>query len=98
MARSPHSKKEVENALSYAESHGWRVVEGGGHCWGRLYCPYNDDECRCGEFCITSIWSTPKNPGNFANAIRRVVNNCTSHRYEHATEQVRARAKPAITE
>ncbi len=45
-----------------------------------MYCPGNDVECRCGEFCITSIWSTPKNPGNHARALRRVVNNCTAHR------------------
>ncbi len=50
------------------------------HAWGRMYCPYNDEECRCGEFCITSIWSTPKNPSNHARALRRVVDNCTSHR------------------
>ncbi len=93
MARSPHSKKEVEKALGYAESQGWRVVTGGSHCWGRLFCPYNDSECRCGEFCITSIWSTPKNPGNFANALHRVVSNCTTHQYEKA-----ARVKSASTE
>ncbi|WP_271196523.1 hypothetical protein [Pseudomonas turukhanskensis] len=79
MTRSAHSKKDVEQALSYVEPHGWRVVEGGGHCWGKMYCPYNDRDCRCGEFCISSIWSTPKNPGNFAKAIRRVVSNCTTH-------------------
>ncbi len=43
-------------------------------------CPYNDEECRCGEFCITSIWSTPKNPGNHARALRRVVDNCSRQR------------------
>jgi len=45
-----------------------------------MYCPYNDEECRCGEFCITSIWSTPKNPGNHARALRRVVDNCSRQR------------------
>ena len=60
MARSPHPKKEVEEALKHAEEQGWRVEVGGSHAWGRIYCPYNDEECRCGEFCITSIWSTPK--------------------------------------
>jgi hypothetical protein len=77
MARSPHPKKEVEEALKHAEEQGWRVEVGGSHAWGRIYCPYNDEECRCGEFCITS---TPKNPGNHARALRRVVNNCTTHR------------------
>lgn len=73
MARSPHPKKEVEEALRHAEGQGWRVEVGGSHAWGRMYCPYNDEECRCGEFCITSVWSTPKNPGNHARALRRVV-------------------------
>lgn len=79
MARASHPKKEVEEALRYAERNGWRVEIGGGHAWGKLYCPYNDKECRCGIHCITSVWSTPKNPGNHANAIRRVVDNCTPH-------------------
>ena len=60
MARSPHSKKEVEEALKHAELAGWRVEQGGSHAWGRMYCPYNDDECRCGEFCTTSILEYPK--------------------------------------
>jgi hypothetical protein len=80
VSRSKHSKKEVEDALGYAEANGWRVVPGGAHAWGRIYCPYNDAECRCGEFCITSVWSTPKNAGNHAKALRRVVDNCTTNR------------------
>lgn len=79
MARSSHPKKDVEEALKHAEDNGWRVEQGGSHAWGKIYCPYNDDECRCGEFCITSVWSTPKNPGNHARALRRVVDNCTTH-------------------
>ena len=73
MTRSTHPRKEVEEALRYAEGLGWRVDVGGSHAWGRVYCPYKEVECRCGEFCITSIWSTPKNPGNHARALRRVV-------------------------
>ncbi len=76
MQRTPHPNKEIETALKYAESLGWRVEAGGSHAWGRIYCPYNDKECRCGEFCIASIWSTPKNAGNHARQIRRVVDNC----------------------
>jgi hypothetical protein len=59
MARKKHPKPEVEEALRYAEKHGWRVRIGGSHAWGRIYCPYNDKDCRCGEFCIASVWSTP---------------------------------------
>lgn len=80
MARNKHSKKEVEAALSYAESKGWRVEDGGGgHAWGRMYCPYKDVEtpCRGGTYCKTSIWSTPKDAGTHAFQLRRVVDNCT---------------------
>ena len=77
MRRAKHPKKEVEQALRHAEQRGWRVEPGGSHAWGRMYCPHNLPECRCGEFCITSIWSTPKNPGNHARQLRRVVDNCS---------------------
>jgi hypothetical protein len=79
MGRRNHPKKEVEQALQYAEENGWRVEERGSHAWGKIYCPYNSDDCRCGEFCITSVWSTPKNPEDHARALKRVVNNCIVH-------------------
>ncbi|USX29486.1 hypothetical protein NHH73_14835 [Oxalobacteraceae bacterium OTU3CINTB1] len=82
MVRPSHPKNEIERALRHAERQGWRVEVGRGHAWGRIYCPYNDRECRCGEFCITSVWSTPKNPGNHARALRRVVDGCTARRKE----------------
>jgi hypothetical protein len=80
MGRRKHPNKEVEAALKHAESRGWEVEPGGSHAWGKVYCPYKDEDCRCGEFCITSVWSTPKNPGNHARDLRKVVNNCTSHK------------------
>jgi hypothetical protein len=75
--RTRHPKKEIEVALRHAESAGWRVEPGGSHAWGRMYCPYKDSEGRCGEFCITSIWSTPKNLSNHARQLKRVVAKCT---------------------
>lgn len=77
MTRPSHPKKDVEEAVRYMEAQGWRIAVGGSHAWGKVYCPYNARECRCGEFCIACIWSTPKNPGNHARALRRVVDNCT---------------------
>lgn len=77
MVRPKHPKPEIEAALRHAEHHGWRVVAGGSHAWGKIYCPYDDDACRCGEFCIACVWSTPKNPVNHARALKRVVDNCT---------------------
>jgi hypothetical protein len=49
----------------------------GAHGWGKMYCPHNDPDCRCGEFCITVIWSTPRSPENHARQIRRVVDGCS---------------------
>lgn len=76
MRRTKHPKKDVEEALVHAESQGWLVKQGGSHAWGKLYCPYNDDQCRCGEFCIVSIWSTPRNASHHAAQLRRVIDNC----------------------
>ncbi|MDE1184227.1 hypothetical protein [Paraburkholderia sp.] len=86
----PHPRKEIEAALVYAETHGWRVEprKGNGHAWGRMYCPLNDAECRCGEFCIASIWSTPRNSGNHANDLKRVVDNCTAVPHKTAPHAV----------
>ncbi|NNE61476.1 MAG: hypothetical protein HKN35_11310 [Woeseia sp.] len=82
MARTRHPKKAVEQAIRYAESNGWSVQVGGSHAWGKLYCPYAQDSCRCGTFCFTSIASTPRNAGNHAKQIRRVVDNCTGQKHE----------------
>ena len=83
MSRSSHPKKDIEAALRYIEAHGWRVEKGGSHAWGKIYCPYNDETCRCGEFCIACVWSTPKNPLNHARALRRVIDHCAIHRLLH---------------
>ena len=79
MPRKSHPKKDVEAALRYAESKGWRIEVGGGHAWGKMYCPHKDKQCRCGEFCITSIWSTPRNSANHSKQLRRVVDNCVGN-------------------
>lgn len=86
MARARHPSKEIEAALRHAEELGWRIEVGGSHAWGRMFCPENDPECRGGEFCITSIWSTPKNATNHANQLRRILDRCTSRRPENERE------------
>lgn len=83
MARALHPKKDVEAALRYAERNGWHVETGGAHAWGKIYCPYTDRDCRCGEFCIVSVWGTPKNAVNHARALIRVVDNCCMHKNYH---------------
>ncbi len=80
MARKSHPKKEVEEALRYAEKCGWRVEAGGSHAWGKIYCPHNDIECRCGAFCISSISGTPRDSGTHAKQIRRVIDNCRNRK------------------
>jgi hypothetical protein len=87
MTRAKHPSKEIEAALRHAEDKNWKVSVGGSHAWGKIYCPFNSEECRCGEFCITSIWSTPKSPYNHAAAIRRVVDKCTGSESKNEKEE-----------
>jgi hypothetical protein len=79
LPRKRHPDPTIETALVHAEANGWRIVrsQARAHCWGRMYCPANDKDCRCGEFCITSIWSTPRDPVKHARQIGRVVDGCT---------------------
>lgn len=74
--RRRHPNKEVEKVLRYAESNGWQVFKRDGHAWGSMRCPQNDADCRCGQFCQMSIWSTPRNPGNHARQLKRKVDGC----------------------
>ena len=74
--KSKHPNKEIRAAIKYAESKGWRVEESKGHPWGRIICPNNDKDCRCGVFCIMSIWSTPKSPHRFSKGIIQKVDAC----------------------
>ncbi len=72
MARLRHPKKDIEAALEELEDAGWIVTPtSSGHRWG---------VARCGEAsragCQISIWSTPRNPGNHARQIRRVLDRC----------------------
>ncbi|KAA0572574.1 hypothetical protein FZ029_23065 [Azospirillum sp. Sh1] len=76
MPRNRHPKKEIEEAVLYAEHRGWTWQKGHGHCWGLLRCPENEADCRCGEFCQISVWSTPRVPENEARKIRRAVDGC----------------------
>lgn len=80
MARKKHPIKEIDAAVRYAEKCGWRLTSAGNsaHCWGRLFCPYGavNASCRCGDFCIISVWSTPRNGQSHASSIRRAVEKC----------------------
>lgn len=71
-ARTRHPKKDVEQALRFAEDHGWTVVPTtSGHSWGHMRCPHEGQDA-----CQVAIWSTPKNAGNHAKRIRQRVRNC----------------------
>lgn len=76
MAKNRHPNKEIRAAIEYASAKGWGVKPASGHAWGVLQCPNNDKECRCGEFCRMSVWSTPRNPESFANRIRQKIDGC----------------------
>lgn len=79
MARPRHPNKEVEEAIQYAESLGW-TVRMQGH-WGRLYCAHADrDGCHFG------VHGTPKNAGNHARQVMRVVDRCPHQEREEADD------------
>ena len=40
-----HPNKEIQAALKYAEQKGWVIKVGGSHAWGKILCPYKDQEC-----------------------------------------------------
>lgn len=81
MSRPRHPKKEVEDAVEYAEAEGWTYRKQG-H-WGRLYCPHHDrDGCQLG------VNGTPKNAGNHAKQIIRVVDRCPHKQGETGDENV----------
>lgn len=66
-----HKDKDIQAAVEYAQLRGWRLFVGGSHAWGFLNCPHEErDGCRI------SIWSTPRNPTNFARRIVRTVDAC----------------------
>ncbi|NCX94248.1 MAG: hypothetical protein EBX40_06200 [Gammaproteobacteria bacterium] len=71
--RPKHPNKELEKAVKYAESKGWRYQTPGGsaHAWGRLLCPLATREGHA-----MSVWSTPRNPENHAKQIKRNVDSC----------------------
>ena len=77
MPRKRHKSKEIEAVLEELEAIGWTIVEGRGHAWGMLRCPTNSKECRCGEFCQMSVWSTPKDPERHAKKLRQKALACT---------------------
>jgi hypothetical protein len=72
--------------LAYAEDAGWRVVKAKGHAWGKIQCPYNDQECRCGLYCQASVWSTPRVPEDIAAKICRAVDGCARRMGEESSE------------
>ena len=71
MSRPRHTDKHIEQVVAYAESLGWIWKPSDGHPWGRLFCPFANR-----EGCILSVWSTPKNPQNFARLLRRRIDSC----------------------
>ncbi len=70
-----HQDKHIRKAIEYAEDHGWRFVKSGprAHAYGAIYCGHGHRDC------YMFIHSTPRNPENHANKIRRTVAACPNH-------------------
>jgi hypothetical protein len=85
LSRRRHPDKEVEAVLAELEEFGWTVVvRGSGHAWALLRCPYNSEECRCGEFCQMSVNSTPQNAGSHALKLKNRALSCVFLREKDA--------------
>lgn len=79
VTRARHPKKDIEKALRVAEEHGWTVMPtASGHRWGEMVCSHHGPRA-----CRVSVWSTPKNPDDHANRLRRRVRNCP---HQHLSE------------
>ncbi len=83
MRRKKHPNKEIEEAIQYAESKGWRYKKAGksAYAWGRLLCPETSV-----EGCQMSVWTTPRSTGNHAKRILRKVDNCDHGEKEESNE------------
>ena len=68
-----HPNKEIQKALDYAVANGWMIVKAGdsAHAFCRIKCGIAGHTEH-----MHSIWSTPKNPENFAKSIIRSVKKC----------------------
>jgi len=71
MSRSRHPNKHIEQAISYAESLGWRVTMSRGHSWGHLLCPRNSR-----DGCTIRVYSTPRCPEDHAYDLLREIDKC----------------------
>lgn len=71
-----HQHKKMREALKYAKEKGWSIEESSGRSWGTIYCPYKDSNCRKGENCRRSVYTTPKNPENKSRELKRIIRNC----------------------
>jgi hypothetical protein len=70
--RPRHPNKHIEEAVSDAESLGWRVELSERHNWGILFCPERSREGH-----KIGVHSTPKVPEYHARHIRKRVAKCT---------------------
>ena len=89
MTRNKHPNKEIEEALKYAEDNHWRIENSKGHPFGQMYCPYKDSNESCegnGKWCRIGIWSTPRNLGNHARDIKKVIDRCMRKQAEQKDE------------
>ena len=69
-----HKDKHIREAIKYALSKGWEMIEakGKGHAWAKLHCPGEP----CTELCTFIVFGTPKHPEAHAKKITKAVNNC----------------------
>ncbi|WAT01628.1 hypothetical protein O1V66_02355 [Rouxiella chamberiensis] len=70
-----HPNKHIQSALDYAVKQGWIIVKAGksSHTFCKIRCGISGHTEH-----MKSIWSTPRNPENFARQIRQKIDDCFS--------------------
>ena len=66
-----HPNADINEAIEYALSLGWRYTPSSGHAHGQLWCPHGQ---RGG--CRYSVWSTPRQPVKHARWLRKKIDSC----------------------
>ena len=66
-----HPNADINEAIAYALSLGWRYTPSSGHAHGQLWYPHGQ---RGG--CRYSVWSTPRQPVKHARWLRKKIDSC----------------------
>lgn len=84
MTRKKHPNKDIEAALVEIEGLGWHFEDTGksAHACHKMLCPYKEAQSQCdgnSQWCMKSVWKTPRSPENHARDLKRNVYRCIKY-------------------